>query len=104
MIKEITRSLTLAIEDKDTRKVKGFVQVFIMADRAFIHSLIGKNILGALTKDSLKSLAIKHRVNSIEFVMEPQTCKILSKHWVNIEIGEETTLSGKPMNWVRLRF
>ena len=43
-LKSIVRSITIAIEDDETRKVKGFVQADIVANKAMIHSLIGNKV------------------------------------------------------------
>ena len=102
MIKEITRSFTIAIEDTQTRRVKSFFQVFILADKAFIHSLIGRDVASVLKSDNFKRVIKKYNLKTIEFVMEPATLKLLSNYWDNYEIGKETSLSGKVMNWVTI--
>lgn len=99
-IKSITRSFTIAIEDSESRGVKSFFQVMAVADRCFIHSLIGKDTMRHLVGENFKKEIEDHGIRKIYFVMEPRTLKSFLRYWHNAKIEEETEISGKVCNWV----
>ena len=101
-LKSIVRSITIAIEDDETRKVKGFVQADIVANKAMIHSLIGNKVLFELTKENIKEICDQFNVDGISFVMEPNTVALFKKYWPDLHVGASTYISDKLVNWVTI--